>query len=215
MTQLINDLTPDAIRAAVADQYGRVARQPDGRFPFPVGRAFAESLGYSPEVLDSLPQRAVDAFAGISNPLAHANLQPGETVFDLGCGAGMDTILSARQVGPTGQVHSLDLSAEMLECTRANVAAAGLDNVTLHHAPAEAVPLGDGSVDVVTVNGIFNLCPIKEQVMSEVYRVLRPAGRLLVSEIVIREPDGADWIGETCDLGSEHLSDRTLEKWFQ
>jgi arsenite methyltransferase len=207
MPEFINEMTPEAIRAAVAEQYGKVASQRNGRFPFPVGRAFAKSLGYPLALLNSLPRPAVDSFAGISYPLAHADLQSGETVLDLGCGAGMDTIIIGCQVGPSGHVHGLDLSAEMLECARAHVVAAGLGNVTLHHAPAEAVPLGDGSVDVVVVNGIFNLCPIKQQAMNEVYRVLRRGGRLLVSEIVLREPDDENWVGATCGL--------TLEDWFQ
>lgn len=207
MTQLVNAMTPEEIRAAVAEQYGRVARRPAGQHPFPVGRAFAESLGYPSNVLDSLPHSAVDAFAGISYPLTHANLQPGEIVLDLGCGAGMDTILIAREVGSIGRVHSLDLSADMLECARANVAVAGLDNVTFHQTPAEDVPLGEGSVDAVIINGLLNLCPIKETVVSEVHRVLRSGGRLLVSEIVLREQPDVEEVGATCGL--------TLDDWFQ
>ncbi len=207
MTQLVNTMTSEAIQAAVAEQYGRVARHPAGQHPFPVGRAFAESLGYPSDVLDSLPHSAVDAFAGISYPLSHAGLQPGETVLDLGCGAGMDTILIARRIGPTGWVHSLDLSDDMLQCACANVAMAGLDNVTFHRTPAEDISLSEGSVDAIIINGILNLCPIKESVVSEVQRVLRPGGRLLVSEIVLCEQPGVEEVGATCGL--------TLDDWFQ
>lgn len=215
MSQLINDLTPDALRAAVAVQYGKVALQPKGRFPFPVGRSFAESLGYPSNLLDTLPRPSVEAFAGISYPLKFADLKPGEIVLDLGCGAAMDTIICARQVGRDGHVHSLDLSDTMLESARANVSTAGLDNVTFHRAPAEEIPLDDGTVDVVVVNGIFNLCPSKPQVMAEVFRVLRGGGRIVVSEIVLRDLEEQDWIGSTCDLGGNGLSGLTLEKWFQ
>jgi arsenite methyltransferase len=207
MMQLVNTMTSDAIRAAVAEQYGRVARQPDGQHPFPVGRTFAESLGYPTDVLDSLPRSAVDAFAGISCPLTHANLQPGEAVLDLGCGAGMDTILMARQVGPAGRVHSLDLSADMLECAHANIAIAGLDNVTFHQTPAESIPVREGSIDAVIINGLLNLCPNKEAVVSEVHRVLRLGGRLLASEIVLCEQPEVEEVGATCGL--------TLDDWFQ
>jgi SAM-dependent methyltransferase len=215
MPQLINDLTPDALRSAVAEQYGKVALQPQGRFPFPVGRAFAESLGYPSNLLDTLPRPAVDAFAGISYPLRFADFQPGETVLDLGCGAAMDTILYARQAGRDGHVHSLDLSDAMIECARANVATAGLDNVSFHRAPAEEIPLGDGSVDIVVVNGIFNLCPSKAQVMAQVFRVLRAGGRVVVSEIVLRDLDANEDVSATCDLGGNALSGLTLETWFQ
>lgn len=211
----LNDMTPEALRQAVADQYGFVARRPEGDHPFPVGRDFALSLGYSAEMLAGLPRRAVEAFAGISHPLAHAELRAGETVLDLGCGAGMDTLLAAGRVGGGGHVHALDLSAEMLECARGNLSQAGLTNVTLHLAPAEAVPLSDASVDAVIVNGIFNLCPMKEQAIGECYRVLRPGGRLLASEIVLQDEDEAGWAGETCSLGSGRLDGKELENWFR
>lgn len=207
MTTFINSLTPDDMRAAVARQYGRVAQQPGGEHPFPVGRAFAESVGYPGAVLDSLPAQAVAAFAGISQPLLHARLQPGDIVLDLGCGGGMDTILAARQVGLTGTVHALDLSADMLACARANVAADDLTKVIFHQCPAEKIPLPNNSIDLVLVNGIFNLCPEKQPVADETFRVLQPGGCLLLSEIVVQDTgDEDEMIGETCGL--------TLDDWF-
>ncbi len=215
MPESIEQLAPESIRAAVAAEYGHVVSQPGTPLPFPVGRAFAESLGYPPDLLDSLPARAVSGFAGVSYPLRHAALQPGEEVLDLGCGAGMDSLIAARQVAPRGRVHGLDLSVEMLACAQQNAVTAGIDNMVFHLAPAEEIPLPDRSVDVVTVNGIFNLCPTKEPVMAEVHRVLRPGGRLVVSEIVVHEPaeEGGPSGGQgTADAESP---DRTWESWFQ
>ena len=206
MTTYLSALTPDHLRAAVAEQYGRVATQPQEEHPFPVGRAFAESVGYSPAVLDGLPVPAVTAFAGIGQPLVHARLEGGETALDLGCGAGMDTILIARQVGLMGTVHALDLSAEMLDAARANVNAAELSNIAFHQCQAERIPLPDNSIDLVLVNGIFNLCPDKQPVVQEVFRVLRSGGCLLLSEIVMQDLDEEGQVGETCGL--------TLDDWF-
>ncbi len=197
-------MTPEALRRAVADLYGQVAAKPESPHPFPTGRDYALSLGYTSEVLDSLPQHAVDAFAGISHPLQHANLQTGEIVLDLGCGAGMDSILAAREIGPTGTVHSLDASQEMLHAARLNAATANTENVIIHFSPAEEIPLDTNSLDVVIVNGIFNLCACKQTVMAEVYRVLRPGGRMLAAEIV--RPDA--------DLSPTQNS-ATLADWFK
>ncbi len=202
----------DSLQEAVARQYGQVAAQPDGDFPFPVGRDFAERLGYAPELLDTLPETAVSRFTGISNPLLFADLQPGETVVDLGCGAGMDLILSARQVGENGRAIGIDLAPEMINAARAHTA--GLPQAEIHLAPAEALPLPDNSVDAVIVNGIFNLCPNKERVAAEIWRVLKGNGRLLVSEIILQLTDDEATHYQTCSLGSGGSPEEALAKWF-
>jgi SAM-dependent methyltransferase len=202
----------DTLQQAVAQQYGQVAVQPDGQFPFPVGRDFAEKLGYAPELLDTLPEAAVSRFTGISNPLIFADLQPGETVVDLGCGAGMDLILSARQVGENGRAIGIDLAPEMVDAARAHTA--GIPQAEVHLAAADSLPLENNSVDVVIVNGIFNLCPSKERVAAEVWRVLRGNGRLLASEIILQMTDDEATDFEVCSLGDASAPEAALAKWF-
>ncbi|MEA2594390.1 MAG: arsenite methyltransferase [Thermomicrobiales bacterium] len=182
----IQNLAPDELRRAVAERYGQVARQPTGAFNFPVGRAFAGAIGYPPHLLDALPTAAA-SFAGVAYLPAWTALAPGETVVDLGCGAGLDTLIVAQTVGPGGRVHAVDVSAEMVELAQANARAAGLENVVAHHAPVEALPLPDAAADVAIANGVFNLAPEKERAAGEVFRVLKPGGRLVGAEIVLTE----------------------------
>lgn len=209
----LQSLNADTLRQAVARQYGQVAVRPDGDFPFPVGRTFAESLGYPPDLLDTLPPSAVESFTGISNPLVFADLQPGEVVLDLGCGAGVDTILMARQVGPAGRVIGVDLAPEMVNKARTNAADQGLSRVDIRLAPAEKLPLDDDSVDAVVVNGIFNLCASKEVIAAEIWRVLKPGGRLLVSEIVLQMSDEKAAL-QVCSLGDAPSPEEALAQWF-
>lgn len=179
------EYSPDEIKAAVAARYGQVAAAPEQKFNFPVGRQFAESVGYDPAVLGQLPQGMWESFTGAGNPQPYVDAQAGETVLDLGCGAGLDLCLYARQVGPTGKLYGLDLSKPMLDKARDNLRQVGVLNVQWLHAAADAIPLPDGSVDLVTANGIFNLSPDKDAVMREVARVLRPGGRTIFAEIVL------------------------------
>jgi len=180
------DHSHDEIKAAVADRYGLVATSPGAKFNFPVGRKFAESVGYPSDVLDGLPAGMWESFTGAGNPQAFVDAQPGETLLDLGCGAGLDLYLSAQKVGPTGNLIGLDLSEPMLSKARVNLASLGISNVTWLQAPADAVPLPDNSVDLVTANGIYNLSPDKDAVMREVSRVLKPGGRTIFAEIVLK-----------------------------
>lgn len=182
----LKDLSPDEIKAIVAERYGQVATTPGLKFNFPVGRSFAESVGHDPALLDRLPTGMCESFTGAGNPQPFVDAQPGETLLDLGCGAGLDLYLYAQKVGPTGRLIGLDLSQAMLVKARNNLAAVGVGNVEWLHAPADAIPLPDKSVDLVTANGIYNLSPDKDAVMREVARVLRPSGRTIFAEIVLK-----------------------------
>jgi arsenite methyltransferase len=146
----------------------------------------ASSL-YSSEELGRLPQNAVQLALGVGHPVRHAGPQPGERVLDLGCGAGIDTLLAALAVGPTGHVIGLDMTPEMLERARSNADAMGLRNVELRDGVMEAIPLEDDSVDVAISNGVLNLSPRHSRALAEIMRVLRPGGRLAIADLVISE----------------------------
>jgi ubiquinone/menaquinone biosynthesis C-methylase UbiE len=134
-----------------------------------------------------LPDQVVESFAGVGNPFALGPLQPGETVVEVGSGAGLDAILAARQVGPTGRVIGIDMTPAMLEKARANAALAGLHNVEFRQGLAEQLPLPDACANVVISNGVINLCPDKLAVYRELYRVLEPGGRIQIADIIVHE----------------------------
>lgn len=179
-------------RNAVNRTYSAVAATPEGDHAFPVGRSFAESVGYPAPLLDTLPRVAVEAFAGVSNVSIWADLPLGATVVDVGCGAGLDALIAAGQVGPTGQVVAVDFSDEMVERARQAVQVSGLTHLEVRQADAEHLPLADGMADVVMVNGIFNLNPHRTQIFQELARILRPGGQLFAAEIITREPLAAE-----------------------
>ncbi len=165
----------DAIRAAVERRFAQVARSPEQERKFPVGPASAKKLGYDATEIDALPTSVTDSFCGVGNPLGLSKLLPGQTVLDLGSGPGMDSLLAARRVGPTGKVVGVDLCQEMVEKARRNAELLGLHNVEFLHAGIEKLPMPNASVDVATSNGVFNLCPAKPAVLAIAFRVLRPA----------------------------------------
>lgn len=178
---------PDALRSQIRDKYSDVAVSPDKGFHFHTGRPLARMLGYDDALVDILPKGAVESFAGTGNPFSMGDLRPGETVLDIGCGAGFDTLIAARQVGPGGRVFALDMTAEMLAKAEVGARQLGLSNVELHQGLAEEIPLPDGSVDVVISNGVINLCPDKVTVMKQVHRVLKPGGRFQIADIVVHK----------------------------
>jgi SAM-dependent methyltransferase len=172
----------------VKSKYREVAAEPHRGFHFHTGRPLARRLGYDPETVDALPDAAVESFAGVANPFASRLLEPGEKVVDAGSGAGFDCFIVASQVGETGQVVGVDMLAEMLTKSRNTAADMSLTNVDFREGLLEALPVEDGWADVVISNGVFNLCADKKQVFTEVWRVLRPGGRLQFGDIASRCP---------------------------
>ncbi|MCL4294415.1 MAG: methyltransferase domain-containing protein [Anaerolineae bacterium] len=176
------------IREGVRQAYSAAAKNPHVRHPFPLGRQFAESLGYWPDILAGIPAAAVDTFAGVSNVAVFANIPPGATVLDLGCGAGLDSLIAARRVGPIGKVIGVDFSEAMLRRARQAATEAGINNVEFHQAEAANLCLDHASIEVALVNGIFNLNPARGHIFRELARVVRPGGVVYAAELILREP---------------------------
>ena len=182
-----------ALRSAIQDEYAEVATTPEKGFHFHTGRPLAAMLGYDPSETDPLPDSAIESFAGVGNPFVFGRLRPGETVVEVGAGAGFDAVLAARQVGPTGRVIGVDMTPAMLEKARANAELMGLQNVEFRQGYIEELPLEDAAADVVISNGVINLSPDKAAVFGEIARVLKPGGRVQIADIVVARavPDAA------------------------
>jgi SAM-dependent methyltransferase len=175
------------LRRQIKAKYTEVALEPEKGFHFHTGRPLATMLGYDDADVDWLPSSTIESFAGTGSPFSIGRLAEGEVVLDIGCGAGFDTLLAARQVGPRGRVIAVDMTEAMLDKTRAGATALGLKNVEARLGFAEDLPVAGESVDVVISNGVINLCPDKIAVMHEVYRVLKPGGRFQIADIVVHK----------------------------
>jgi arsenite methyltransferase len=180
------DLDTLVLRREIQSIYGRVATEPTGDFHFHRGPAYAaERLGYDADALAALPPDSTASFAGVANPHRIAPLPAGATIVDIGCGAGMDLLLAAQAVGPTGRAIGIDMTEAMAERARAGARALGLAHVEVRIGDALELPIDTASVDVVISNGVLNLTPDKQQAFSEVLRVLKPGGQFLYGDIIV------------------------------
>ena len=173
----------DQLRDQVRDKYRAVAVDPQGPFHFHTGRRAAAHLGYDAELVDALPDPAVESFAGVGNPFVLRGLEPGERVIDVGSGGGFDTFIAALEVGPSGRVIGVDMTAEMLDKATRTASELGMEQVEVREGFAEDLPVEDGWADVVISNGVINLCPDKQAAFAEIYRALRPGGWLQFADI--------------------------------
>ncbi len=188
------------IQDAVKEKYAEVSRSAAGKFNYPTGREGAIRQGYDSVIIQSMPDGLIESFCGVGNPFKLGSIKAGETVLDVGCGAGFDLIVASSLVGREGKVCGIDLTPEMAEKAKSNLEQYGVRNYDIRVAGAESIPYSDDTFDAVISNGVLNLSPLKEKCFREIYRVLKPDGRLQFADIVLKQ----DCAGAMCS---------TLEAW--
>lgn len=181
----VPDLDLNGLRSAIREEYKTVADNPDHGFHFHTGRPLASMLGYDTAWLEGIPEESIASFAGTGNPFTLGELKPGDRIVDVGSGAGIDSLIAAKMVGPTGRVVGVDMTPAMLAKARKAGQDAGLKNVEFREGFGEALPVYEGWADVVISNGVLNLMPDKSIALGEMARVLKPGGRLHIADILV------------------------------
>ena len=176
------------LRDAISCEYQAVANEPKKGFHFHTGRPLARILGYDDNWLEGIPEPCIESFAGTGNPFSLGEIKPGEHVVDIGCGAGIDSLIAAKKTGPSGAVMGVDMTAAMLDKAQAAAAEAGISNADFRLGHAEDLPVDDGWADVIISNGVLNLTPSKAVTLREMARVLKPEGRLQIGDILVQKP---------------------------
>ncbi len=186
-------LDVNTLREAIQQEYAEVATNPEKGFHFHTGRPLARILEYADEWVEGLPESCIESFAGTGNPFSLGEIRPGEKVVDVGCGAGIDSLIAAGMVGAAGRVIGVDMSPDMLEKARQAASELGQNNVEFREGYGEELPVEDGWADVIISNGVLNLMPDKAAALREMHRVLNPRGRLQIGDILVQKavPEGA------------------------
>jgi SAM-dependent methyltransferase len=174
----------NTIEAGIRQRYAEVANSPEGQFTYPTGRKGLEALHYDRSLIDRLPDAVASSYCGVGNPFSLGKIKEGDRVLDMGCGAGVDTILAAMMAGPDGSAVGVDIVPEMLARAGSNLGMAGINNVSFQKTAGHKLPFPADEFDVVISNGVINLIPDKEGVLAEIHRVLKPGGRLMVADQV-------------------------------
>lgn len=195
-------VTEAQIKDAIRKKYAAVAASPEGKFGYPTGREGAAALGYEQVLIDGAPAALLRSFCGVGNPFSLGKVSPGHTVLDVGCGAGFDLYVAGRLVGASGRVCGIDLTSEMVDRARQNLAEASLDNFEVLQVSSEEIPFNDYTFDSVISNGVINLSTNKQQLFMEIFRVLKTGGKLQFADVVLEKDIPATMAG-------------SLEAWSQ